>query len=104
MLNKYVALHAAQLLQEGQPIPALGVFTQYGTSENPANFNLYRFDTTIHTTDQFSALESLISSGSENKSFLYYTVQPQFQKPKLPGNISGSSEFKSGSQNFRSGK
>ena len=49
VLNKYVALHAAQLLQEGQPIPALGVFTQYGTSENPANFNLYRFDLTLQS-------------------------------------------------------
>ena len=49
VLNKYVALHAAQLLQEGQPIPALGVFTQYGTSENPANFNLYRFVLTVQS-------------------------------------------------------
>ena len=42
VLNKYVALYAAQLLQDAQPIQALGVFTQYGTSENPANYNLYR--------------------------------------------------------------
>ena len=42
VLNKYVALHAAQLLQEGQAIQALAVFAQYGVSDNPANFNLYR--------------------------------------------------------------
>ena len=45
VLTKYVALHAAQLLQDGQAVQALGVFTQYGVSDNPANFNLYRYST-----------------------------------------------------------
>ena len=43
VLNKYVALYSAQLLQEGQPMYALNVFAQYGSSPNPANFNLYRY-------------------------------------------------------------
>eukprot|EP00052_Salpingoeca_macrocollata_P025012 m.226452 g.226452 ORF g.226452 m.226452 type:complete len:1747 (+) comp22359_c0_seq2:150-5390(+) len=42
VLNKYAALYAASLIQNGEPDKALKVFVKYGTPSVAQNFNIYR--------------------------------------------------------------
>jgi len=42
VLNKYVALYAANLIKEGDLVKALDLFVQYGAPANPQNFNIYK--------------------------------------------------------------
>eukprot|EP00051_Salpingoeca_urceolata_P019102 m.274557 g.274557 ORF g.274557 m.274557 type:complete len:1824 (+) comp19348_c0_seq8:278-5749(+) len=42
VVSKYAALYAADMVKQGQPIEALGVFTKFGAPPSPQNFNIYR--------------------------------------------------------------
>jgi len=42
VLNKYVALYAAQLIKNSDHEKALTLFVQHGTPPNPQNFNIYK--------------------------------------------------------------
>lgn len=41
VLQKYLALYAAQLLRDGDCVAALGVYLNHGSPANPQNFNIY---------------------------------------------------------------
>ena len=40
--SKYVALYAAQLIRDGMAFKALQLFSKYGCSAKPQNFNIYK--------------------------------------------------------------
>ncbi len=42
ILAKYVALYAAHLIKSNASLSALQLFTKYGASTNPQNFNIYK--------------------------------------------------------------
>ncbi len=42
ILAKYVALYAAHLIKSNASLSAVQLFTKYGASPNPANFNIYK--------------------------------------------------------------
>ncbi|CAJ0597758.1 unnamed protein product [Cylicocyclus nassatus] len=85
LLDKYVAQYAAILLEHNELDHLLKIFEKYGTSSNPANFNLYKhiFKKTVSrssstSTGEFDALspvrdlflsvyEQLVKEESENQ-------------------------------------
>ena len=42
VLHKYVAMHATQLIREGNPQAALQLYTKHGAPPYQANFNIYK--------------------------------------------------------------
>ena len=42
VLHKYVAMHATQLIREGNPQTALQLYTKHGAPPYQANFNIYK--------------------------------------------------------------
>lgn len=41
VMQKYLALYAAQMIREGDPAAALNLYSHYGAPANPQNFNIY---------------------------------------------------------------
>ena len=48
VLNKYVALYAANLIKDGDLVKALELFVQYGAPANPQVYGFCNFDKAVY--------------------------------------------------------
>lgn len=73
VLQKYVALYAAQLIRDGDSVSALGLYMNYGAPPLEANFNIY----TRIALDCFALREEQCVDGLWRKlrDFLYRLLQ-----------------------------